>query len=126
VGDRAVFHHFPAVVPEAQEPEDRVGVQAPDPAAYPDSTVVILECFDRDATKWSGVRLIADQRGIRPERTCAIGDQINDIPMLRGAGLAVAMGNAVLPVRDLAHRTTLSNAHDGVAYAIDQILRGHW
>lgn len=126
VGDRAVFHHFPAVVPEAEEPEDRVGVQAPHPAAYPDRTVVILECFDRDATKWSGIRLIAGRRGIPRERVCAIGDQINDVPMLREAGLAVAMANAVLTVRDLADRTTLSNAHDGVAYAIDQVLRGHW
>jgi len=126
VGDKAVFHHFPAVFPEAEEPEDRVGVQAPTPAAYPDDTVVILECFDRDATKWSGIQLIAEQRGIPRERIAAIGDQINDIPMLKQAGLAIAMGNAVLPVRDLAHQTTLTNAADGVAHAIAQILRGLW
>lgn len=129
VGDRCTFHHFPAVVPEAEEPADRVGVQAPDPASYPaapPNSIVILECFDRSATKWSGIAHLAAQRGIPLSRVAAIGDQINDIPMLENAALAVAMANAVPEVRNLAHHTTLSNADDGVAHAINQILNGSW
>ena len=42
--------------------------------------------------------------------------------MLRAAGIAIAMGNAVDSVRAVADRTTETNERDGVARAIAELL----
>lgn len=114
-GRDAVMHNFPAVVgPEASRP-------------HPDGQRPhILEVFDADASKWSAIRWLADRDGIAAERIAAIGDQVNDVSMVAGAGLGVAMGNAVESVKAAADRRTLSNADDGVAYAVRRILDGEW
>jgi hydroxymethylpyrimidine pyrophosphatase-like HAD family hydrolase len=111
----ALIHHFPAVV-------------APDSARTDGDgrTLDILEVFDRRANKWSAIERLAGEFSISPGRVAAIGDEINDVEMIRGAGLGIAMGNAIPAVRDVASRTTLSNREDGVAHAVDHILSGRW
>lgn len=52
----------------------------------------------------------------------AFGDMPNDIEMLRWAGLGVAMGNALEPVKAAADEVTLSNAEAGLAH----VLRRWW
>ncbi|MFN0133711.1 MAG: HAD-IIB family hydrolase [Phycisphaerales bacterium] len=86
----------------------------------------ILEIFDARASKWSAIRWLADQDGIPDERICAIGDEVNDLPMITQAGLGVAMGNAVPSVRAAARRETLRHDDDGVAHAIRRVLDGEW
>lgn len=110
----AVFHHFGAVV----GPE-HVGGQAP-------RRVHILEVFDPRAGKWSAIEEHCARTGTDPAGVVAIGDEVNDLDMIRGAGLGVAMGNAIGAVKALATRHTRSNREDGVAYAIEQVLRGAW
>ena len=44
----------------------------------------------------------------------------DDVDMLREAGLAVAMGNAVPEVLDVAEAVTLANDEDGVAAALER------
>jgi len=46
--------------------------------------------------------------------------------MISRAGLGIAMGNAVGPVKAAAARHTLSNDEDGVAHAIECVLNGEW
>ncbi len=58
-----------------------------------------------------------------------IGDDLPDIPLLRRAGLAVAVGNAVPEVKAAAHYTTKALAgHGAVREAIELILKskGIW
>jgi 3-deoxy-D-manno-octulosonate 8-phosphate phosphatase (KDO 8-P phosphatase) len=58
-----------------------------------------------------------------------IGDDLPDIPLLRRVGLAVAVGNAVPEVKDVAHYTTRALAgHGAVREAVELILRskGIW
>lgn len=113
--DTVIVHNFPAVV-------------APDDAAHwaGGATAHILECFDARADKWNAVRHIAAERGIPHERIAAVGDQINDVSMIREAGLGVAMGNAIEEVRAVADRHTSTNEEEGVARAIGLILSGEW
>jgi hydroxymethylpyrimidine pyrophosphatase-like HAD family hydrolase len=113
--DRAVMHHFPAVV-------------APDHAARwtNGEAAHILEVFAADATKWSAIQRIAAERAIPHDRIAAIGDQINDLSMIRGAGLGIAMGNAAPSVKSAAARHTRTNDQSGVAHAIRQILSAQW
>ena len=60
------------------------------------------------------------------EQVAAVGDEVNDVPMIRHAGLGVAMGNAVEQVKGLAKRITRHHDDHGVAHAIDQMLDGVW
>lgn len=60
--------------------------------------------------------------GIKPEECIAFGDAENDIPMLRYAGIGVAMGNAQQAVKDMADSVTADNDHDGIAKALYQYV----
>jgi 5-amino-6-(5-phospho-D-ribitylamino)uracil phosphatase len=86
----------------------------------------ILEVFDKRASKWSAIQWMAAQHGIPDRRICAIGDEINDLPMISQAGLGIAMGNAVPSVKAVAGRETLTNDRDGVAHAVARVLAGEW
>jgi Cof subfamily protein (haloacid dehalogenase superfamily) len=59
------------------------------------------------------------RRGWRREDVMAIGDNLNDLEMLRFAGLPVVMGNSVPELKMLGWRETLSNEQGGVAAAIE-------
>ena len=51
----------------------------------------------------------------------AFGDGENDIPMIKAAGIGVAMENALDTVKEAADTITLNNDEDGVAAAIRKI-----
>ena len=58
-----------------------------------------------------------------------VGDDLPDIPLLRRAGLAVAVGDAVPEVKKVAHYTTKALAgHGAIREAVEVILRskGIW
>ena len=114
-GGKAQVHSFPAVV--APEHASRIS---------DGRSLHILELFDADATKWSAVSHLAAKWEISPSRIAAIGDEVNDESMIRGAGLGIAMGNAVPLIRQAANRHTTRHDEDGVARAIDHILSGAW
>ena len=71
----------------------------------------LCEIAPGGVTKWSGVRAVADAWGIDARETCAVGDDVNDLPMIRNAGLGVAMGNAADEVRSAAD--VVVGTHDG-------------
>ncbi|OCA81576.1 phosphoglycolate phosphatase, TA0175-type [Bacillus sp. FJAT-27225] len=52
------------------------------------------------------------------ENVMAVGDSLNDILMIKEAGLGIAMGNAQDVVKEAADWVTSSNNEDGVARAI--------
>ena len=74
-------------------------------------------------SKWTGVYRLAEQWGISPEEICAVGDDVNDIPMITAAGLGVAMGNAVDEVKAAADRIAPTNDEDGLAQVVEWVLR---
>ena len=85
-----------------------------------------VECavLNRDASKKHALaRLCADFQ-ITPERVLAVGDSRNDVPMLRWAGVGVAMGNAIAEVKENVRYVTASNVDDGVALAIERFVIG--
>lgn len=75
-------------------------------------------------TKWSGVARLARQWNIQPYEICAVGDDVNDIPMLEAAGLGVAMGNALEVVKRAAHRVAPAHDDDGLVEVVRWLLRG--
>jgi len=62
--------------------------------------------------------------GLDKEQACYIGDDINDLPILREVGLAVAVADAVEEVKQAAHYVTHAPGGGGaVREIIDRILR---
>lgn len=108
LGDKVWLYDFPCVMPDSHTGE----------------IVHILELFSANTNKWSAITWYLQQHGIDPARVGAIGDQVNDVPMMQQAGVGIAMGNAINQVKSHAQYTTADNASDGVAIAIDAMLAG--
>ena len=79
-----------------------------------------MEITHPDATKGNGLAQLCRLLGISTAEVMAIGDSGNDIPMLKLAGLGVAMGNAPDFVKAAADLCALPYDEDGAAYAIEQ------
>ncbi len=86
------------------------------------SSFDILEFLHPEVSKGNALRIIASDLNIMPEEIVAFGDNHNDIGMLRLAGLGVAMGNAHEEVKAAADYVTRSNAEDGVAVVIEEMI----
>lgn len=82
-----------------------------------------LEISDEHATKAGALAVITNRMGLEARQVAAIGDGENDMSMLQYAGIGVAMGNAPSQVQAEADLVVTSNDHDGVAQAIDTILK---
>ena len=64
--------------------------------------------------------------GLSKDEVCVFGDYINDLPMFRAAGMAVAVGNADDEVKKKATFVSSSNNEDGVAKAVIRICSGEF
>ena len=74
--------------------------------------------------KGTAVAALAAQLGIPLSQVMAIGDNDNDLSMLRVAGCSVAMGNATPAARACAAYTTLTGEEHGAAAAIRDLVLG--
>ena len=74
--------------------------------------------------KWSSVVRLAAAWGISPESICAVGDDRNDLPMIRGAGLGIAMGNARPEVRQVADRVVADHEAGGMLDVARLVVSG--
>lgn len=72
----------------------------------------------RGVDKAAGMDDILKSFGMTADEAMAIGDGGNDLPMIRHAGVGVAMGNAIEPVKTAADFTTEAVDEDGVAKAL--------
>ncbi len=84
--------------------------------------VDVMEVFDPAVNKWEGILHVARRHGILPEQIIAIGDDINDLPMLKNAGLGVAMGNAKPEAIAVSDKVIKSNAEDGLAEFLEELV----
>ena len=83
-----------------------------------------VELSDALGHKGTGIIAVAKHFNIPIEDTIAMGDNFNDLGMLKTAGIAIAMGNGEEPVKEMADFVTLTNDENGVAHAIrEYVLR---
>ena len=76
-----------------------------------------------NVTKGTAVKELADLLNIPIEQVIAMGDHENDIPMLKAAGLGVAVKNAIKPVLECADYVTENdNNHGAVAEVINKFM----
>lgn len=82
----------------------------------------IFELIHPDVSKGNALEILASHLSISLEKVMAIGDNYNDISMLKKAGISVAIGNAEDKVKECCQYVALSNDEDGVAHIVLQML----
>jgi Cof subfamily protein (haloacid dehalogenase superfamily) len=89
---------------------------------YLSRNLSILDVMNRGCTKGRTLASWASRLGIHPCEVMAIGDNHNDLEMLRFAGQPVLMGNCSAGLCEQGWPMTLSNEQDGVAAAIEKYV----
>ncbi|MBP6822215.1 MAG: HAD family phosphatase [Acidobacteria bacterium] len=84
--------------------------------------LTILDVLSLTASKGESLAAVAARHGIVREEIMAVGDNHNDLTMLRYAGLGVVMGNAEDELKQMGFELTGSNEEDGVAQAIEKFI----
>ncbi|MCH2737765.1 HAD hydrolase family protein, partial [Listeria monocytogenes] len=74
-----------------------------------------IEITPREAQKGISLQYYVEKLVVTLDETFAIGDNMNDISMLKMACYSVSMGNGEEEVKELAEHVTLSNDEHGVA-----------
>ena len=81
-----------------------------------------VEILNPLVDKGKALQFVAARLGVAMENVMAIGDSWNDAPLLKVAGIAVAMGSAPAEIQKLADLVVGDVAHDGVAEALEQYV----
>lgn len=82
------------------------------------SSLYSADIISKGQSKFKGIQRLAEMFGFDMSEVMAFGDSDNDLEMLSGIGLGVAMGNAHHKVKSIAAYTTASNNHDGISKAL--------
>lgn len=89
---------------------------------YEDRDFSMLDILNPVCTKGAALAEWAARRGYAREDILAIGDNHNDLEMLRYAGIPVVMENSVPELKSFGWHQTLSNEEAGVAAAIRRFV----
>ncbi|MEL3972949.1 HAD family hydrolase [Rossellomorea oryzaecorticis] len=82
-----------------------------------------LEVNSIDAQKGVALQKLLKEKGLSAEQAMAMGDNLNDLSMMKVAGRPVAMGNALDEIKEYCAYQTALNREDGVAKAIREALQ---
>jgi hydroxymethylpyrimidine pyrophosphatase-like HAD family hydrolase len=104
----------------------RLAAQMPETLVDESGTELVwsVGVLHQSSGKCNGLRRVAEQLGVAREEILGIGDHLNDLEMLRFAGIGVAMGNALPEVLAAAGHVTGTLAEDGAAQAIERFVLG--
>ena len=81
-----------------------------------------LEMTAPGTNKGTGLERLAEHLSLPLSQIAAVGDNYNDVEMLKTAGLSFAMGNAIDEIKSMCAHVTADNDHNGVGEAIRTIL----
>lgn len=91
-------------------------------ATHRASPLLVVDLQPPNRGKGEALRVLAERYGIEARQVVAVGDADNDLPMLAGAGLSVAMGNAMPRVLASAKRVIGDNNGDAIAALVDELF----
>ena len=80
------------------------------------------EVSAKDVDKWNALEELIKLMNISKEEIVTIGDNANDVKMIKNAGLGIAMGESAPYVKQNADIITLTNEEDGVADALKKVF----
>ena len=98
---------------------ERIGLHG---VSYAVGFTAWLDINPEGVSKASALELIRRRLGVEPVHTVAVGDQRNDIEMLKWAARGVAMGNAPDEVKVAADEVTLHVDEDGLVPVLRSLL----
>lgn len=81
-----------------------------------------FEAMPLGTSKGFAVKQLCEMLQVQPEEVICIGDNENDLSMIKFAGLGIAMGNAPEAIQTQADFVTDTNINCGVAKAIDRFV----
>lgn len=95
------------------------------PEIFPDlyivkSTPYFLEFSNKEASKFCAVEFLQKLWGISRDETLTIGDQNNDIALLKAGGVKIAMGNATEELKTISDDITDTVFNDGFVQAMEK------
>lgn len=79
-----------------------------------------LEIIHPDVNKGASLRRLADHLGIPIERTIAVGDNLNDMEMIRAAGLGIAVANAHQKLKEATDVVLARSAGEGAIEEVEE------
>lgn len=83
----------------------------------------MLEVINARGNKWVSVMEYAMSKGIKSKEIIAIGDDNNDIEMIKNAGLGIAMKNATKEVKGVSDIISeKTNDESGVGFTLKEIF----
>ncbi|PFG04260.1 Cof-type HAD-IIB family hydrolase [Bacillus sp. es.034] len=82
-----------------------------------------IEVNSLEAQKGVALEKLLKDKGLSPENAMAMGDNLNDLSMMKVVGRPVAMGNALEQIKDFCPFITATNKEDGVAKAIQEVIQ---
>jgi Cof subfamily protein (haloacid dehalogenase superfamily) len=91
-------------------------------AGFRQSATQVVDVQPDCAGKAEALRVLQSRYGIPAERVVAVGDASNDLPILRAAGLGVAMGNASEDAKQAAKRIIGSNDSAALSSLIEELF----
>lgn len=116
---RVTFRQPDATSEQFVELVERAGLHG---VAYGVGFSAWLDINPEGVSKGSALEIVRRRLGVEPSRTVAVGDQRNDLEMIRWAARGVAMGNAPEEVQAAADEVTASVDEDGLADVLRTLL----
>lgn len=116
---RVTLRRPDATLEEFMEQVERVGLHG---VSYAVGWTAWLDINPEGVSKGSALELVRRQLRVEPGDTVAVGDQRNDVEMLRWAARGVAMGQAPQEVRDAADEVTGTVEEDGLVPVLRSLL----
>ncbi|SDH06022.1 Cof-type HAD-IIB family hydrolase [Propionivibrio dicarboxylicus] len=97
-------------------------------ARYPEFELVRwhhtgVDIMPRSVNKWTACQWVLKETGFTAAQAVAFGDGLNDLQMLQGVGLGIAMDNGHPELKAVADRIAPALHLDGIAVMLEQLTR---
>ena len=89
---------------------------------YPEEDLSLIDLVAPSVDKAEALQFVCSHLGHQIDEVLALGDNWNDLLMLKAAGKGCVMGNADAGLRSLGLEVVPGNDEDGVAYAVERFV----
>ena len=86
------------------------------------SNEMLVETGNSNSSKGTAVAYLAQRYNVPLQRTIAVGDQLNDLPMLKIAGLGIAVKNADSALKEFAITLDFTNDEDALKEVLEKYV----
>lgn len=81
-----------------------------------------VDIMPKAVNKWTGCQWVLADAGFEAQQAVAFGDGLNDMEMIKGVGLGIAMGNGHPDLKAIADRVAPALHLDGIARMLEELF----